>query len=146
MDVSNNTALTSLSCGSAPGATFQLTTLDVSNNPALKVLNCQSNQLTTLDLSNNTALESLYCAGNQLKTLDVSNHTALTYLSCGHNQLTTLDVSKTNLGNSIDYNPLSCYMNTLKTLYLKTGWEINGITPNRNTLYISEQTTIEFVD
>ena len=45
----------------------QLTTLDVSTNTALTSLNCYGNQLTTLDVSTNTALTSLNCYGNQIQ-------------------------------------------------------------------------------
>ena len=141
LDVSNNTALTDFDCFNN-----KLTNLNVSENTALTRLNCGWNQLTALDVSNNTALTSLICNFNQLTTLDVSNNTALTYLYCSTNQLTTLDVSKTNLGNSLETHPLYCtQMRTLTTLYLKTGWEIEGITSNRSTDYIPEQTQIEFV-
>ena len=141
LNISNNTALTDLSC-----SYNQLTTLDVSNNAALTNLWCNNNQLTTLDLSNNTALTLLICYNNQLTALDVSNNTALTELRCYLNQFTTLDVSKTNLGNSTEPYPLWCApMETLQTLYLKTGWEINAITPNRDSQYIPGQTQIVFI-
>ena len=142
LDVSTNTALTSLGCSGN-----QLTTLDVSSNTALTQLYCGDNQLTTLDVSKNTALEVLSCDSNKLTTLDVSKNTALTVLYCYNNQLTTLDVSKTNLGFGYFYNPFSCApMSTLKTLYLKTGWKIDGIYPNRSASYIPEQTEIIFID
>ena len=41
-----------------------LTTLDVSNNTALTVLSCDYNKLTELDVSNNIALTLLQCYGN----------------------------------------------------------------------------------
>ena len=72
----------------------QLTSLDVSNNTALTSLWCSDNQLTSLDVSNNTTLTSLGCFHNQLTSLDVSNNIALTSLWCGDNQLTSLDISK----------------------------------------------------
>ena len=162
LDVSKNTALTELWCHSNQLATLdvngcvaletlscddnQLTTLEVSENTALKDLSCYNNRLTTLDVSNNTALKDLSCCDNQLTTLDLSNNTALESLACWSNQLTILDVSNTNLGNSTNPYPLYCApMETLKTLYLKTGWEINDVTTNRNAAYIPEQTEIVFV-
>ena len=55
--------------------------------------------------------------------------------------------SKINLGNSTETYPLYCaLMETLTKLYLKTGWDINGITINRNPEYIPEHTNIVFVD
>ena len=89
LDVSRNTALTSLVC-----SYNQLTVLDVSRCTALTSLQCGGNQLTVLDVSRNTILTSLYCGNNQLTALDVSRNTALTSLECKYNQLTALDVSK----------------------------------------------------
>ncbi len=142
LDVSNNTALTDLYCHNN-----QLTTLDVSKNTALTGLYCYNNQLTTLDVSKNTALTSLNCDSNQLTTLDVCKNTALEFLSCSSNQLTTLDVSKTNLENSASPCPLYCSaMSTLQTLYLKTGWKINGINVDRKSYCIPSQTEIRYKD
>jgi len=141
LDVSKNTALTDLVCAENP-----LTALDVSKNTALTELYCSENQLTSLDVSQNTALTSLYCFYNQLTALDVSKNTALTTLDCSGNQLTTLDVSKTNLGNSTEQFPLNCNITTLQTLYLKTGWQINGINKNRSTNRIPDQTEIRYKD
>jgi len=74
LDVSKNTALTSLSIYS------QLTSLDVSKCTALRYLSV-SGPLTSLDVSKNTALTSLTIYDNyQLTSLDVSKNTALTYL------------------------------------------------------------------
>jgi len=108
LDVSNNTALTSLNCWGN-----QLTNLDVSQNTALTDLNCGNNPLTSLDVSQNTDLTDLDCAHNYLTNLDVSQNTALTFLSCNYNQLTSLDVRNGNNTNFIDFvtvnNPnLSC--------------------------------------
>ena len=145
LDVSKNTALTQLSCSKN-----RLTTLDVTNNTSLSYLNCSSNQLTTLDVSKNTALTQLSCNNNQLATLDVSKNTNLEWLNCSSNQLTSLDISKTSLyayGNIGGYYPLVCaHMPSLKTLYLKTGWIINGITKNRSINYIPDPTEIVFID
>ena len=142
LDVSKNTKLTKLSCYNN-----QLTTLNVSGCTHLTRLDCFRNRLTALDVSKNTQLEYLNCSYNQLTALDVSKNTQLTYLWCYENQLTTLDVSKTNLGNSTWSYPLYC-PSTLKTLYLKEGWSIRGITDDngRSSDYIPEQTQIIFVD
>ena len=75
--LSNNTALTDLSCSSN-----QLTSLDISSNTALTGLSCSSNQLTSLDISNNTALTGLYCYNNPITSLDVSMCHDLSNLSC----------------------------------------------------------------
>jgi hypothetical protein len=54
LDLSNNTALTELACGSFLGSIGgnQLTSLDLSNNTALTMLRCDNNQLTCLNLKN----------------------------------------------------------------------------------------------
>ena len=136
LDLSNNTALTYLDCDKN-----QLTTLDVSNNTALIWLKCYNNQLTSIDVTNNTALKELYCYGNQLTSLDVSKNTSLTNLGCFNNKLTSLDLS-----NNTALTYLKCDMPSLKTLYLKKGHSINGITYNRSTNYINKNTEIVFVD
>ena len=105
LDVSKNTALTELNCGSN-----QLTVLDVSKNTALTRLDCCRNQLTTLDISNNTALTYLECHTNQLTVLDVRNNSALTDLICFNNRLTDLDMS-----NNMELKHLSCHFNHLTT-------------------------------
>lgn len=141
LNVSKNTKLTKLVCSQN-----QLTAIDVSKNTQLTDLTCDRNQLTTLDVSNNTKLTNLNCVYNQMTALDVSKNTELTKLSCSHNQLTTLDVSKTNLGNSSSNHPLSCYRATLQTLWLKTGWQLNGINKDRSTSYIHPKTEIKYKD
>ncbi len=141
LDVSRNTALTVLDCYGN-----QLTSLDVSKNTALIRLYCESNQLNNLNVSGCAVLKNLFCSYNQLTTLDVDGCVELRYLECDHNSLNMLDLSKTNIGNSTSENPLNCGMSTLKTLYLKTGWEINNINVNRNPYYIFEQTEILYKD
>lgn len=138
LDVSNNTALTILSCWRT-----QLTALDVTKNTALLQLDCYMNQLTDLDLSHNTALIRLSCHENLLTSLDLSHNTALRILSCSENQLTSLDISKTDMNNGSLY----CVGNPLEKVYIKTGWEIIGVTYNRD-LYnnIPDQTEIVYVD
>ena len=138
LDVSN-TALTSLNCSQN-----KLASLNVLNT-ALTSLNCSQNKLASLNVLN-TALTSLDCSYNDLTDLDVSN-TILTSLDCSGNDLTSLDVSKTNIGNSTEAIPLNCHLiRSLKTLYLKTGWVVNGITTHRSSNYIPDQTEIVFVD
>lgn len=112
--------------------------MDLSHNAELTSLSCSCNELTSLDVSNNPKLTSLACVYNELTSLNVSNNPKLTSLDCHSNQLTTLDVSKTGLGlrTPIDLN---CCYNPLKTLYLKTGWQIHS-------LYIPDETEIVYVD
>ena len=106
LDVSHNTALTTLSCSNN-----QLSSLDVSHNTALTSLDCSDNQLSSLDVSGATALTTLWCYGNQLTNLDVSHNTALTDLQCFSNQLTSLDVS-----HNTALTELSCSGNQLSSL------------------------------
>ena len=86
----------------------QLTSLDVSTNTALTTLHCYLNQLTILDISNNTALTELSCYFNQLTSLDVSNNTALNTLYCSNNNLTTLDVRN---GNNTNFSVINYSFN-----------------------------------
>lgn len=162
LDVSNNTALKTLICKEN-----QLTELDVSKNAALDYLHCKSNKLTSVDISKNPALtylncnfnnvnsinfggspvlEELNCKYNQFTELDLSSLTSLALLDCGYNQMTTLDVSMTALGSGKKSMPLSCRMESLKTLYLKTGWTIPYITVDRYKSFIHENTVIESKD
>ena len=107
LDVSNNTALTTLGC-----EWNYLTSLDVSQNTALTDLWCKYNQLSSLDVSQNTALTTLICHNNPTMTsLDVSNNTALTGLYCGTNSITFLDVS-----NNTALTSLGCASNNLTSL------------------------------
>ncbi|MGQ8338156.1 T9SS type A sorting domain-containing protein [Sunxiuqinia sp. A32] len=124
MDVSNNPALTYLSCLSN-----QLTSLDVSNNPALTSLLCISNQLASLDVSNNPALTSLRCDNNQLMSLDVKNSTVLTRLDCGFNQLIALDVS-----NNPALKSLRCNNNQLRSLDVSNNPALISLKCNNNQL------------
>lgn len=139
LDVSMNTALKELWCHKN-----QLTQLNVTKNTALTVLWCEYNDLIQLDVSKNTELKELWCFGNQLTQLNLLQNTKLIKLSCGNNLLTELDVSETNLGESQLENPLACSMSTLETLWLKTGWEINGIYPEKNIGCIDSKTEIKF--
>jgi len=123
LDVSNNTALTSLDC-----SFNQLTHLDVSNNTALTVLNSGGNQLTNLDVSNNMALTSLTCGG-KLTNLDVSNNTALTSLDCSYNQLTDLDVS-----NNTALKWLYCSYNQLTNLDVSNNTALTWLNCDNNQL------------
>ena len=73
---------------------YDITAIDVSKNTQLERLSCGSNNLTSLDVSKNTQLTKLYCGSNKLTTLDVSKNTQLERLSCYKNRLSSLDVSK----------------------------------------------------
>ena len=93
---------------------------------------------------------NLDCSNCSIKDLGLNSWSPkLTKLDCSGNKLKELDVSKTNIGNCPSSEPyaLKCAnMQSLKTLTLKTGWDIKGITTNRSTDYIPEATEIKFVD
>ena len=141
LDVSKNVALEYLNC-----ATNGLTSLDMSKNPALTYLNCNYNKVSSIKFVDSPVIEELRCQNNQLTGLDLSKFASLSLLDCGYNQMTTLDVSKTAIGSGKESMPLSCRMETLKTLYLKTGWEIKYITVDRVKSFIHENTVIEYKD
>ena len=100
LDVSKNTALTSLNC-SGTG----ITDLDVSQNQALTTLDCSGTGITTLDVSKNTALTSLgYSDNPQLTSLDVSKNIKLERLRCTGTGITNLYVSKNTALKSLDFS------------------------------------------
>lgn len=140
IELNNNTSLTTLQCYDN-----QLTSLDVSKCSKLKYLSFNNNNIFSIDVRNNTALTNLICSDNHLTTLDVNNNVDLIFLSCGNNQLTSLDVSSTKLVESSNSYPLFCSMESLKTLYLKEGWMLNGININRWDNCIYPETKIEYI-
>ncbi|WP_405562327.1 leucine-rich repeat protein [Polaribacter sp. Asnod6-C07] len=128
IDISANTALTSLACNGNV-----ITSLDVSNNTALKYLDCANNLIPSLDVSANTALTTLACNGNLLTSLDVSQNTLLINLWCHINQLTSLDVT-----NNINLEFLTLYINQLTSLDVT-----NNINLEFLTLYINQLTSLD---
>ncbi len=137
LDVSNNTALTSLDCGMN-----RLTSLDVSKNTALVSLVCGLNELASLDVSMNTALTYLLCSDNQLTSLDVSANTILLHLNCSNNLLTSLDVSK-----NIDLQNLECSNNQLTSLDISHNTHLFYATPGHfpGELDLSKMPSLEEV-
>ena len=106
IDISTNTNLTTLTVGNC-----KLTALNLSNNKALTFLSFDGNLIKAIDISQNTALTSFSGTSNQLTALDISKNTALTKLNCGWNSITELDVS-----NNLLLTELSCYSNKLTSL------------------------------
>lgn len=136
LDVSQNTALTSLVC-----YYNQLTSLDVSKNTALTTLDCGSNLINSLDVTQNTVLTRLECYGNNLKSLDISNNQALTYLNCGANPLKTLDVS-----NNLLLGKLYVYQTALSSIDVSSNLALKelNISSNRRitSLDVSNNTAL----
>lgn len=120
-----------------------LVAVDLSTSVHLANLYIYGNRLRTLSCNDITTLEFLSCYDNELETLDITGCVRLKYINCSDNKLTDLDVSMTNMISCPD-PPLYCSMQTLKTLYLKEGWQgkIKGINVDRNTHYIQETTQI----
>ena len=139
LDVSKNTALTYLSCFSN-----QLLTLDISKNTALTYLSCYSNQLSALDVSKNTQLSSLNCSSNQLASLDVSKNTQLSSLLCSSNQLASLDVS-----NNMALKSLECGNNALASLNISMNKDLTNLDCYNNMLIsldVSSNKSLEYLD
>lgn len=142
IDVSHNEALEILSI-----SYNQLTNLDVTHNAKLGSLEFAHNQLETIDLSHNPELYDLRCFNNLLTSLDLNNNTQISYLDCEDNQLKELDVSKTKIsGGTSSLTYLHCRMETLKTLKVRNGQSIYGITTYRSDRNIHPNTEIVFVD
>ena len=149
LDVSGCINLITLACNNNyVGKNYKkLTFLNVNGCVNLTTLECSSNQLTLLEVSKCKNLFKLLCYDNQLTSLNVSQNPKLCILDCGKNQLISLDISKTLIGEVVaNYWQLACAMNTLETLYLKTGWQIKYINVNRDSKYISNQTQILYKD
>jgi len=136
LDVSQNTALTSLNCAGDGYVQGQITSLDVSLNTALTEFYCFENQLDSLNISQNSALTTLWCYENDLDSLNVSQNPALTTLWCSNNQLTSLDLSQnTSLGD------LNCAFNQLT--YLDVA---NGNNTNMNNFYANNNPILFCID
>lgn len=139
LDVSNNTALQSLSISSN-----QISSISLSANLSLKSLVCASNQLDSLIVRDNDSLTVIDCSGNRLKQLDVSDNILLSSLTCSSNQLeslsllaldslTFLDCSNNRI-NELDINQ-NLYLGTL----LCAGNQLNS-------LDISVNDSLTFID
>jgi Leucine-rich repeat (LRR) protein len=133
LNVSQNTALNTLSCGGNPqlvtlitsGANALtylscagsplLTNVDLTQNTALTELSIYSNNLTSLNVTQNTLLINLNCRWNSLSSLNVSSNVNLSYLDCYGNQLSTLDVS-----SNINLTGLDCQYNNLTSLNISS--------------------------
>lgn len=91
LDISGNTALTTLRCQ----ANSYLDSLVL--NTVIEVLQCDNCALTELNISGCTALSTLICHNNELEQLNTLTNTQLSVLNCAANHLASLDLS----GNSL---------------------------------------------
>lgn len=163
LDLSKNTELVSLSCQYNEIESLDLTNnkqlskVSCSNNPIKKVnlsglnnllsFTCSEGNLSELNLTGCNKLTDLVVYKNKLTSLDVSTCSKLNRVICQENLLTTLDLSYCDLPSlkSDILVPLKCNdMPTLKTVYLKTGWNIIYITYNRSSKYIPDETEVLF--
>ena len=139
------TALKSLNCRGT-----EITELDLSNNPDLQYLWCFDTELTALDLSKNTNLQTLNCSGTKLTALDLSRNPDIWMMNCSETEITELDLSKNpglnhlncydtkltvlDLSQNTELISLNCYSNPqLKTIYLKTGQNIETLDKDKTT-------------
>lgn len=84
-------------CGSAAG-TGRLDQLDVSHNSALTTLRCDNNGIRSLNLTGNALLDTLCCSGNRLAELSLLANKDLSWLDCGSNQISKLCDLSANQG------------------------------------------------
>jgi hypothetical protein len=122
LDVSHNTALTSLRCDHS-----SLTSLVLGTNANLHDLRCYYNQLASLDVSGATGLRTLWCFGNNLTSLDVSASLNMDDLRCNHNQLTSLV-----LGDHTRISTLYAYSNKLTSLNVGGALQLTDLRFNLN--------------
>lgn len=85
LDVTQNTLLNSLNCGSN-----NLSSIDLSNNTKLNHLSVYSNNLSNLDVTNNGKLYRLEAMGNDLSSLNLANNIWLNTLRCEGNKLSSI--------------------------------------------------------
>lgn len=145
IDLSNCAALEGFSCYWMTGLKELNLSGCVSLESASVTVGGEMN-LSKLNFDGCTSLTTINCPANGIEELGLDRCTKLSQLKCSGNKLTTLDVSHCNIFNDVyiypDFYPLQCNMPTLTTLYLKTGWQINGINKFRKEEYIKPSTNI----
>lgn len=117
LDISNNTKLKTLRCGST-----NITSLDLSKNLQLTYFDCVGIHITSLDVSNNTKLESLRCYWTDIQELDISKNTALTELVCSNEKLTSIDLS-----NNSELVRFECTSSPITSLNLSKQTKLKGL-------------------
>lgn len=130
LDLSGFKALKKFECG---GSIVGITTLDLSANTALTSLDCSWCSLTSLILPKNAPyLTEIYCGGNEITSLDVSGCPALRELSCNDNkQLTSIDLSANTALKKLNFSGSL----RLTSLTLPKGAPLTELNCNRCNLY-----------
>ena len=108
-----------------------LTELDVSSNTALTSLRIGGNDITSIDVSANTMLTDFIISDCPISSIDISNNTLLTVFSASNNGLTSIDLSNNvEMVNLSIYNQpglTSLDVSSLVDLRVLTAFN-NGIT------------------
>ena len=136
LNVSHNLVLEKLLCWEN-----LLTELDVSHNTCLQELSCAQNLFSSLDISNNPVLREFHFNDTFISDIDLSANPKLENLSCWGTFLTQLDVSKNLQLSHLDCAP--SLGNLLEVIYVASGQVIPGITENRDSELIPENTRVE---
>lgn len=76
-----------------------ISTFDLSNNTALTSLSLHFNQFTSIDVSALTNLTFIECSNNSIEELDLSNNVNLTNIRATNNSLTSFNVKNGNNTN-----------------------------------------------
>jgi hypothetical protein len=87
------TSLLALNCED----NYSLTSLDVSNNTAMTHLTCRNGVLSNLNTTNLNNLFAIWCENNQLTSMNLCSNSSLKYIFCQNNLLSTLDLRGTPL-------------------------------------------------
>ena len=118
--------------------------LDLSGNPMLGWLGTYGTDIPELDLSHNPNLECLNCQNSPIKELDLSSCVKLHELKCWDCQLEDLNVSMLPKLETLECSPMTgtSGTNILKRLYVSEDQVIQGVTVNRSTKNIPEDTQI----
>ena len=139
IDVSKCPRLGTLNVGD-----LRIKELDLSGNPMLVWLGTYGSDISKLDLSRNPNLECLNCQNSPIKELDLSPCVKLHELKCWDCQLEDLNVSMLPKLETLECSPMTgtSGTNILKRLYVSEDQVIQGVTVNRSTKNIPEDTQI----
>ena len=124
-----------------------VSSLDFSNTPLLETLECGGNNITSVDVSRCPRLGTLNIGDLRIKELDLSQCTRLYELKCWDCQLEELNVSMLPRLQVLECSPMSGISgnNLLKKLYVSEDQRIQGVTVDRSTKNIPEETEIVII-